>query len=241
MMSNKFLPLAVAGVLALSACSGGATTGGDPLPGASASATAANPTHGPAGAKLDEKGVTVYSSKTKQGAPQVVIFTDPQCPICAQFEAIYGDELLTLAEKGDIGLRYVTLTFLDKNLKNDSSARASRALACSADVDAFGEYTVAMFHDQPDEGKGYTDAMLRDDFAKKAGLSGAKLTTFQSCYDSKAKADVAAKINENGTKELYEAAKQVGSPSITVNGKSMPLNKLPKQPSDLLTAITSVA
>ena len=69
--------------------------------------------------------------------PTLDLYEDFQCPICAEFEQRFGADITSLAEKGQVKLVYHTLSFLDDNLRNDSSNRAANAAACAADQDKF--------------------------------------------------------------------------------------------------------
>ena len=51
------------------------------------------------------------------------------CPICAEFEHRFGEGITALAEKNQVKLVFHTLSFLDDNLRNDSSNRAANAAA----------------------------------------------------------------------------------------------------------------
>jgi protein-disulfide isomerase len=76
------------------------------------------------------------------------------------------------------------MSFLDANLGNDSSARASNAAACAADAGKFPEYHSGVFAIQPaNEGDGYTDAQLAG-VATTSGIAGPALTTWQKCTTS---------------------------------------------------------
>ena len=76
---------------------------------------------------------TLNKDKAKDGVPTVTVFQDYQCPACKGAEDLLGKPLNDLSSKGEIKLQYHTLTFLDRNLRNDSSSRAAMA-AAAADV-----------------------------------------------------------------------------------------------------------
>ena len=108
------------------------------------------------------------------------IFLDYQCPVCKQFEGQFGPTLDDMATKGEIQLIYRTMTFLDNNLKNDSSTKAGIAAACADNAGSYSAYHNAIFAGQPTtEGKGYTTQQLRVDFAATAGITGDKLSGFR--------------------------------------------------------------
>ena len=133
--------------------------------------------------------ITVPSDNTKPGALVVDMHIDYQCPICEMVETAYDEMFVTLSDRGDIILRLHTRTFLDRNLGNISSSLAAIAAACVdvADGTKYAAYSNTIYANQPkQEGTGYTGDQLRNQFAVAAGLKGADLATFQSCYDNQA-------------------------------------------------------
>lgn len=149
----------------------------------------------PPNATSDGKAVVVNPGKAKSGAPVVELFFDYQCPVCYQFEGLYGAALAALADSGEIELHYRTMTFLDNNLNNDSSLQAGIAATCSDVVGRYAAVHAAIFTNQPaTEGDGYDKALLRDTIPVDVGLSGADL--------------------KDGI---------TGTPSFHVNGKDVPL------------------
>ncbi|MFT4217569.1 MAG: thioredoxin domain-containing protein [Micropruina sp.] len=171
----------------------------------------------PPNATSDRSGIVVNPGKAAQGAPKVELFFDYQCPICKQFEDAFGSTLDDMADQGQIELVYRTLTFMDGNLRNDSSSRAGIAAACADNAGKYSAYHNAVFAGQPaTEGTGYTTQQLRADFAATAGITGDALTTFQSCYDSKATAAFVT-----GTNELAAKAGVTSTPTLRVNGTTI--------------------
>jgi DSBA-like thioredoxin domain protein len=131
-----------------------------------------------------------------------------------------GHAIQALASSGDIELRWQILTFLDDNLRNDSSSRAARAIAAADMVGKLAPYHNTVYANQPEEeGTGYTDEQLRDDFAAQAGIKGEDLATFQKYYDNNTTKDFAEKAAEEGLKEGMKLEKKFGTPFMTVDGK----------------------
>ncbi|MGH3524582.1 MAG: thioredoxin domain-containing protein, partial [Mycobacterium sp.] len=64
---------------------------------------------------------------------QLEIFCDPQCPDCAQFESVYGEQIGRGIGSGQLAVTYRWLTFLDAKKHNDTSARVSNALFTAAE------------------------------------------------------------------------------------------------------------
>ena len=171
----------------------------------------------PPNATADRSGIIVNPGKAAQGAPTVEIFLDYQCPICKQFEGAFGPTLSSMADKGEINLVYRTLTFMDGNLRNDSSTKAGIAAACADNAGAYSAYHNAVFVGQPaSEGQGYTTQQLRVDFPATAGISGDALSAFQACYDSRATASFV-----DGTNEAAAKAGVTSTPTLRVNGTTI--------------------
>ncbi|YAL81953.1 DsbA family protein [Dermacoccaceae bacterium W4C1] len=171
---------------------------------------------GPAGANAKGAGLVVYPGKAKAGAPTVDLYEDFQCPYCHELETANGAAMMQSAAKGDIKLVVHMMSFLDDNLDNDSSARAANAAFCAADAGRFPQYHTAVFAEQPEkEGAGYSDATLKKT-ATTAGITGAKLTTFNQCLDS-------GKYNDyvSDTQKASEKAGVNGTPAVLIGGEKI--------------------
>src|ERR1700692_1262852 len=85
-----------------------------------------------------------------EGAPrQLVLFEDPQCPYCRQFEEACGDLLRGEAAAGAVAVEYRMRCFLGVE-----SVRADNALALAAEEERFDELRTELFAAQPPEGTG---------------------------------------------------------------------------------------
>ncbi len=160
----------------------------------------------------------VLNPSAPAGVPTLDIFEDPQCPICHQFEAVFGSAIAALVKNNEAKVVVHTMTFLDRNLRNDSSVRAANAAFCAADAGKFREYMTAVFAGQPaKEGDGWTDARLAE-FAGGVGITGDALATWTTCQRS---LTYAAHIN---ALELNsERAGVNGTPTALRNGAPMSL------------------
>lgn len=175
----------------------------------------------PPNALANDQGILPYPGAAKSGVPVVELFFDYQCPICNQFETIYGDALEQLASSGQIELHYRPMIFLDVNLQNDSSLRAGIGAACADVVGQYRQYHDQLFANQPQkEGAGYADSVLRDAIPAKLSLTGDKLTTFQKCYDGKQTQKWVQAQDESGAK-----AGVTGTPTFRVNGHDVALKE----------------
>jgi len=155
----------------------------------------------------------------KDNVPTVDVYADFQCPVCASFEKAFGPTLTEMAKAGEIKYVVHMMTFLDDNLKNDSSKRSTNAAACAADAGKFLEYHSAVFAAQPaKEGDGYTDARLTE-FAKTAGITGPALTTWQKCTSSGQHNTYVADVADTSGKAGINQ-----TPTVRLNGKDVKLS-----------------
>ena len=161
-------------------------------------------------------GILVNPTTAKGNAPTLDVYEDFQCPSCAQLEKAMGPAMASMAKAGQVKLVVHVLSFLDANLKNDSSSRAANAAACAADARKYLEYHSAVFAAQPaQEGAGYTDAQLTE-VAKTAGITGTALTTWQRCTSSGQHAQYVTDVQTGA-----EKAGVFGTPTVKLNGKDI--------------------
>jgi len=161
-------------------------------------------------------GILVNKATAKGNAPTLDVYEDFQCPSCAQLEKAMGPAMASMAKAGQVKLVVHVLSFLDANLKNDSSSRAANAAACAADARKYLEYHSAVFAAQPaQEGAGYTDAQLTE-VAKTAGITGTALTTWQRCTSSGQHAQYVTDVQTGA-----EKAGVFGTPTVKLNGKDI--------------------
>ncbi len=150
----------------------------------------------PAGVEVAKDGQT----------PKIVVYADPACPHCSQFEAQYGSYLEEKAKSGEVAVEYRTVSFLDRNSPTNFSARAGNMLACVADTapEKFMTINAALY-------AGITEGERSDDqLIELAQASGV---------------DVASCVKENKFRPFvaYTTAKAredmvPGTPSVWVNG-----------------------
>ena len=118
-------------------------------------------------------------------------------------------------------LVYRPTAFLDNNLGNDASARATAAWGCAIDAGKVKEYHNTVFANQPEqEGTGFTDEQLLA-FADEAGITGDALDTFTSCVADRTYLGWAA----NSTEAFYSSNVQ-GTPFALLDGVEVPTETL---------------
>lgn len=176
-----------------------------------------------AGGSVLPKGVTAMGQPyvlgtPKSGAPTLDIYEDFQCPGCGQFERILGPTVKEMATSGDVQVRYHVMTFLDDSFSGKNSSRAANAAFCAADDAKFGGLHDLIFANQPaQEGQGWTDEQLTT-FAGQAGLSGAALETWKTCYKAQDHNQYVVSMQEATSKDGVTS-----TPTIKLNGTVMDL------------------
>jgi protein-disulfide isomerase len=98
---------------------------------------------------------------------RMVLFEDPQCPYCRQFEALNGPLITAAWNAGTLAVEYRMRCFL-----GPESVRADNALALAAEAGRFDELRHELFAEQPAEGTGgfTTGDLLR--LGAEVGLDG---------------------------------------------------------------------
>lgn len=172
-------------------------------------------------------------------APNTVdIYEDFLCPICARFEANFGDQLTQAINDGKIQVRYHPVAILNRATNPAGySLRAANAGICSAEAGVFPAYHAKLFDGdtQPHEGtSGMTDQQLID-LGKQVGAPA----SFASCVTSgKYAKAVTAETNRAAKDASLRApgSSSFGTPTVVVNGKRADLSD-----SDWLNNITKSA
>jgi protein-disulfide isomerase len=158
-----------------------------------------------------------------EGEDVVATYIDFMCPICNQFEQIYGPTLQDLVDDGSITLEYHPVAILDRYSQGtEFSTRAANALYCVAESapDAVTPFVASMYENQPAEGTaGLTDEQIIG-IAVDAGAEDVAACITDRTYDRFVAAmtgDMPA--DENGGR---------GTPTVTVNGERIELTGDPQ-------------
>ena len=113
-----------------------------------------------------EGGVLVGSDGART---RLVVFEDPQCPYCREFEDVSGDLLRREIAAGAVAVEYRIRSFL-----GDESVRAANALAAAAGAGKFDELRRELFAEQPPEHSGGFSTEVLLDLGSRVGLTGAE-------------------------------------------------------------------
>lgn len=177
----------------------------------------------PTGASAMGAGL-VANPSAPANVPTLDIWADFQCPACKQFEDAFGNQVNEMAQNNEIRLRVHVLSFLDKNLGNDSSNRSANAGFCAADQDAFLPFFRGIYAIQPaQEGQGYTDAQLKQ-VAQASGINGAGIDRWQKCYDAREHNQYVESVQTQSAKDGVNS-----TPTIKLDGKPLQLQGLTPQ------------
>ena len=105
-----------------------------------------------------------------------MVFEDPQCPYCRQFEEVSGSVITAGIARGDLAVEYRMRCFL-----GPESVRADNALALAAEAGRFDELRHELFAHQPEEGSGgfAIDALL--DLGAHVGLRDESWSSVRIC------------------------------------------------------------
>src|SRR6202789_1354488 len=108
-------------------------------------------------------GVLVGSDNARR---RLVVFEDPQCPYCRQFEEVSGDLRRREVAAGAVAIEYRMRCFLGVE-----SVRADNALALAAESGRFDQLRRELFAHQPAENSGGFTATDLIDLGRRAGLT----------------------------------------------------------------------
>ena len=116
-----------------------------------------------------EGGVLVRSERARR---RLLVFEDPQCPYCREFEDVSGDRLRREVAAGAVAVDYRIRSFL-----GDESVRAANALAAGAEAGRFDELRREIFLNQPPEHSGGFTIEDLLDLGRRADLTGTDFVT----------------------------------------------------------------
>jgi protein-disulfide isomerase/uncharacterized membrane protein YphA (DoxX/SURF4 family) len=157
----------------------------------------------------------------KAAAATVDVYEDFQCPNCRNFEDSVGAQVDKDVRANKAQVRFHIMSFLDSSSGgNRYSSRAANAALCASDisVDTFIAYHNYLYRKdiQPAEGThGRTDGQL-ESYASKIGITGNKLTTFDTCVSTEKHKALVQALTDQASKNGVNA-----TPTIKVNGKSI--------------------
>jgi hypothetical protein len=157
-----------------------------------------------------EGGVIVGDARA---GGRLVVFEDPQCPYCKEFEELNGAVVTAALRTGKVSVEYRMRCFL-----GPESVRADNALALAAEAGRFDELRKALFAAQPPEGTG---GFTTEDLLQIGAREG--LTT----------SDFVSGVREARYEQwvlhreaLFESQDPQGTPAAWLNGRPLAANVL---------------
>lgn len=158
------------------------------------------------------------------GANTLDTYIDFMCPVCNQFEQVYGEAIIGLVEDGTITHNIHPISILDRlSQGTEYSTRAANAMYCVAAADgaAAVPFMQAMFANQPAEGStGLTNEQILE-VASVAGVTG-----IDACVNDGEYAGFVTAMTEKTP--IAPGASGIGTPTVAVNGEVIANSTLPE-------------
>ncbi len=157
------------------------------------------------------------------GEDRLDTYIDFMCPVCGQFEQIYGPEIESMVEEGSVTLGIHPISILDRASNGTQySTRSANAAYCVAveDPEASLPFLQAMFENQPEENSdGLSDNEILD-IAAGVGVTG-----IDSCVNDGTYAGFVTSMTEETP--IQPGQSGIATPTITVNGEAISNSDLP--------------
>jgi protein-disulfide isomerase len=150
-----------------------------------------------------EGGVMVGSENARR---RLVVFEDPQCPFCREFEDASGDLLRREIAAGAVAVEYRIRSFLGAE-----SVRAANALAAAAGLGRFDELRREMFANQPPE---HSDGFSTQDLLALGTHAGLTDTDYAAAVQEGRHERWVREIDE-----VFEAQDPEGTPFGMLDGR----------------------
>jgi len=138
----------------------------------------------------------------------MVLFEDPQCPYCRQFEEINGPVITAALDAGALAVEYRMRCFL-----GPESVRADNALVLAAEAGRFNELRQALFAAQPPEGAGGFTIEDLLHLGAEAGLIGSDFVS--GVREARYEKWVLRR------EAVYQAEDPQGTPAAWLNGRPL--------------------
>jgi protein-disulfide isomerase len=165
------------------------------------------------------------------GPDELATYIDFMCPVCGQFEDIYGETIQGLVDDGSITLNIHPISILDRASQGtEFSTRSANAMYCVAvaDAEASLPFLQAMYANQPEEGStGLTDDQILDI------ASGVGVTGIDDCVNNGSYSKYVTAMTEETP--VAPGAAGIGTPTVLLNGEFVDLTGDPQK--DLVDAL----
>jgi protein-disulfide isomerase len=184
--------------------------------------SAVNPDPGtaPEAANIDSETGAI---SVGDGPDTLATYIDFMCPVCNDFEQIYGEAIQGLVDDGAITHDIHPIAILDRYSQGtEYSTRAANAMYCvaAADGTAAVPFMQAMFANQPAEGStGLSDEQIL------AIAAAVGVTDIDACVNDGEYADFVTAMTDETP--VAPGAAGIGTPTIVVNGEPIANSTLP--------------
>ncbi len=180
----------------------------------------------------EANGVVTVSNPSATGTtPKTIdVYEDALCPICAEFEAQFGQQVAQAVDQGKLIVNVHMLTFLDSHSYSQNySTRAAAALLCVAQQGGsqpgmYLTYHSALYASGTQPTEGGTSDLTDQQLADLATSKGAPASAAQ-CITSGQNMAAATAANTSSSASLSKATGgQVATPTVVQNGTPVQLS-----------------
>ncbi|GAA1953232.1 DsbA family protein [Microbacterium aquimaris] len=182
---------------------------------------ATDPGEPPQGSGINQETGAIVVGDGEQSLDEYIDF---MCPICGQFEEVYGDAILDLVDDGTITLNIHPISILDRfSQGTEYSTRAANAMYCvaEADPDAAVPFMQALFAGQPAEN---TEGLSDDELLAVA--EGVGVTGIDACVTEGEYTDYVTAMTQNTPVQPGNSG--IATPTVEVNGEVIANSELPE-------------
>jgi len=182
---------------------------------------ATDPGEPPQGSGINQETGAIVVGDGEQSLDEYIDF---MCPICSQFEEVYGDAILDLVDDGTITLNIHPISILDRfSQGTEYSTRAANAMYCvaEADPDAAVPFMQALFAGQPAEN---TEGLSDDELLAMA--EGVGVTGIDACVTEGEYTDYVTAMTQNTPVQPGNSG--IATPTVEVNGEVIANSELPE-------------
>jgi len=179
-------------------------------------------------ASANADGVVNVIKPGAQPKVTIDIFEDALCPICAQFEKQFGQQINQAVDEGTLAVNYHMLTFLDpKSFTGTYSTRAAASLLCVAQKDGtqpgvYLGFHSALFNPDTQPAESGTEDLSNEQLAALATSNGASAEA-ATCITSGTNNAAAEASAATSTATLSAATNgRVGTPTVLKDGAPVP-------------------
>ena len=172
-----------------------------------------------------DNGVVTVSKPGSTPTATIDIYEDALCPICAEFEKQFGQQIGQSLDAGTLAVNYHMLNFLNpSSFSGTYSTRAAAALLCVAQQDgskpgAYMAMHAAIMSTDNQPAEQGTEDLTNEQLAALATSAGATNST--QCISSGQNEEAAAASASTSSQTLQDATGRVATPTVLHNGQAI--------------------